>query len=33
MSGEKLDSDCVQALIIHRDRVEQIKAQFLEDPY
>ncbi len=33
MSGEKLDSDCVQALINHRDRVEQIKAQFLEDPY
>jgi len=33
MSGEKLDTDCVQALINNSDRVEEIKAQFLEDPY
>lgn len=33
MSGEKLDADCVKALIGNRERVEEIKAQFLEDPY
>jgi HD-GYP domain-containing protein (c-di-GMP phosphodiesterase class II) len=33
MSGEKLDTDCVQALINNRERVEAIRTQFLEDLY
>jgi len=33
MSGEKLDTDCVQALVNNRERVEAIKTQFLEDPF
>jgi HD-GYP domain-containing protein (c-di-GMP phosphodiesterase class II) len=31
LAGEKLDRDCVNALIDNRDSVEKIKAQFMED--
>lgn len=33
MSGEQLDQDCVQALISNRDRVEDIQAKFMENPF
>jgi len=32
VAGEKLDRDCVQVLLDNRDAVEQIQAQFAEDP-
>ena len=33
LSGVKLDGECVQALIKHRDEIEQIQARFVEDMY
>ena len=33
ISGEKLDADCVNALIENRQEVEQIQQQFQEDIY
>ncbi|MFO1289944.1 MAG: HD domain-containing protein [Nitrosomonas sp.] len=32
MSGEKLDTDCVKALIDQQEEIEQIQEQFKEDP-
>lgn len=32
MAGEKLDTDCVKALIAQQEEVEQIQAQFKENP-
>lgn len=33
LSGVKLDGECVQALIKHRDEIEQIQVRFVEDMY
>lgn len=33
LSGVKLDGECVQALIKHRQEIEQIQARFVEDRY
>ena len=33
MAGEKLDRDCVDALIIHRDELEAIMLRYKEDKY
>lgn len=33
LSGVKLDGECVQAFIKHRDEIEQIQARFVEDMY
>ena len=32
LAGEKLDAECVQAMIAHREEVERIQAQFKERP-
>jgi HD-GYP domain-containing protein (c-di-GMP phosphodiesterase class II) len=32
MAGEKLDSECVNALLDNRDEVERIQQQFQENP-
>jgi HD-GYP domain-containing protein (c-di-GMP phosphodiesterase class II) len=33
LAGTKLDLDCVEALIMNREQVERIQAQFKEDPF
>ncbi len=33
MAGEKLDHDCVDALLAHADEIEAIQRQFRENPY
>lgn len=33
LAGEKLDRDCVEALLAHRDEVETIKRRFAENAY
>lgn len=33
MAGEKLDRDCVDALLTHREEVEEIKRKFAENAY
>jgi HD-GYP domain-containing protein (c-di-GMP phosphodiesterase class II) len=33
MAGEKLDSECVDALLRNRDAVERIQEQFEENPF
>jgi len=33
LAGEKLDSDCVEALLQNLDKVEEIQQQFKENPY
>ena len=33
LAGEKLDRDCVDALVQNLDQVVQIQQQFREDPY
>jgi len=33
MAGEKLDKDCVEALIDNMDKVEEIQKLFIENPY
>jgi HD-GYP domain-containing protein (c-di-GMP phosphodiesterase class II) len=32
LAGEKLDGDCIRALLENREEVERIQAQFAEDP-
>jgi len=33
LTGDRLDADCVEALIENMDKVEEIQRQFAEDPY
>ena len=33
LTGDRLDADCVEALIENIDKVEEIQRQFAEDPY
>ena len=33
LAGEKLDKDCVEALIAHRDELEEVRLRYKEDKY